>query len=103
MQAITYTDGSTKSKHRFNFDFLTKVKEGIYVHPVVHPLRNVQRSCNLRVIPLNESPRRGCNSLALSFEGKMKQTKPNKGEGQKHGWGNAIAKADREVDEESNT
>ena len=32
----------------------------------------------------------------------MKQTKPNKGEGQKHGWCNAVAKADREVDEESN-
>ena len=32
----------------------------------------------------------------------MKQTKPRKEEGQKHGWCNAFAKADREVDEESN-
>ena len=42
------------------------------------------------------------NSNGSLFDAKMKQTKPNKGEGQKHGWCNAVAKADREVDEESN-
>ena len=46
---------------------------------------------------LNKKPPKGLSQASFVFDAKTKQTKPNKGGGQKHGWCNAVAKADGEV------
>ena len=123
-QAITYTDGNTKARHahykhfhRFNFDCLTKVKEGICPPrgstiakraevmqsqgKTRHQLITLA-SFNLRITHSTKASAEVVTA-SLLLRREMKETKPNKGKGQKQGWGNAVARVDREADEESNT
>ena len=84
--------------------FIAKREEDMHAHSQGKTRYELitHATCNLRITHSIKKPRQGLSQASFVFDAKTKQTKPNKGERQKHGWCNAVAKADGEVDEESN-